>query len=182
MKKHALWLACALLAGCEYTVPLVSQPALPIDRAVIGLWQSQKESGQAEELLVLPLDAHEYLLSFPAGAKGAMFARVCLWQGAGLTLAQLNWIGTAQAKLPENNRTYQYASFKAEGDTLRVRMLNSEVVKKEIASANALEKAIKDNKENPDLFQEEMVFKRAAREPAPARDATHAPAGTNAAN
>jgi len=182
MQKNALWLACALLAGCEYTVPLVSEPAIPINRQAIGLWQSQKESGQGEELLVLPLGANEYLVAYPAGAKDAMFARACLWQGAGMTLAQLNWIGTARAKLPENNRTYQYASFKIEGDTLRIRMMNSDVVKKEISSPGALEKAIKDSRENPELFQEEAVFKRPAGEPAPARDVSRQPAGTKAAN
>ena len=48
--------ACALLAGCDYTVPLVKTPNAGIDAAVVGLWQRSGEGGKIESLLVLPLN------------------------------------------------------------------------------------------------------------------------------
>lgn len=160
MKKAMLVVICLVLAGCDYTVPLVSTPTIDIDRSVIGLWQKSKDGGQAEDLLVLPLSGKEYLVSFPSGTKHAMFARACLWRGEGMTLVQLNWYGTALAKLPEDNRTYQFASYSVKGDEMRIRLLNKDVVKKDIGSSEELVKAIANNKSNSYLFRDEMLFKK----------------------
>ena len=158
MKKLTLLLACAFLMGCEYTVPLVNSPKININRAAVGLWQRTNDAGRVDSLLILPLNGREYLVSFPAGTKDAMFARACLWQCAGLTLAQLNWIGNARAKLPEDKRTFQFMSYKIEGDSIRIRQLSTEIIKKDIKSPDELARAIMDNKDNPNLFREEMVF------------------------
>ena len=158
MKKLLIVLACGLLSGCDYTVPLVTKPETEIDRSVLGLWQAVKQDGEPEQLLVLPLDKHEYLVSYPSGAKDAMFARACLCRTAGKELVQLKWFGSAQAELPEDNRVFQFANYSLKGDTLTVRLLNSEVVKKDVASTKELAKTIADNKDNPSLFKEAMVF------------------------
>jgi hypothetical protein len=100
------------------------------------------------------------MVSFPAGAKNAMFARGCHWTGAGLKLVQLNWIGDARAKLPKDGRTFQFADYKIEGDTIRVRLLSTEVVEKDLKPSDELAKAITGNKDNPNLFREEIVFIR----------------------
>ena len=71
---------------------------------------------------------------------------------------QLKWFGSAQAELPEDNRVFQFANYSLKGDTLTVRLLNSEVVKKDVASTKELAKTIADNKDNPSLFKEAMVF------------------------
>jgi hypothetical protein len=150
--------ACVALAGCEYTVPLVKTPELAIDKSLLGLWQRTKEDGQTEQLLVLPLGEREYLVSYPAGSKDGMFARVCLARVAGLTLAQLQWFGTAAGEPPEDNRVYQFAAYSVSGEKLTIRLLNSDVVKKDVASTQELVKAITDNKDNPDLFKQDLVF------------------------
>ncbi len=151
---------CLLLLGCDYTVPLVTTPDLDIDTSVVGLWQRTMDDGQSESLLILPLSEKEYLVSFPCGAKDAMFARACFWRGSGMLLVQLDWFGTAQAKIPEDNRTYQFASYSVEGDAIQIRLLNTEVVNKDIGSSEELVKAIADNKTNPSLFGEKMLFKK----------------------
>ena len=158
MKKLLVLAACAVLAGCDYTVPLANIPALEIDSGLVGLWQSAKDNGQMESLLVLPLNKQEYMVSFPAGSKDAMFARACLCRTAGMTLVQLEWVGNAQGKLPEDNRVFQFAAYSVVGGTITVRMLNADVVKKDMKSADELAKAIVDNKDNPDLLRDKMVF------------------------
>ena len=158
MKKLMVIVACGVLVGCDYTVPLVRTPVLGIDSGVVGLWQRSKEDGQKESLLMLPLNKQEYMVSFPAGSKDAMFARACLCRIADKTLVQLEWIGNAQGKLLETNRVFQFAAYSVVGDTITVRMLNADVVKKDVKSTDELANAIADNKDKPDLFRDKMVF------------------------
>ncbi len=156
----AMCAAAALVAGCDYTVPLVETPAAEIDAAVAGVWQRPGADGKSERLLVLPLGSREYLVSFPAGTEGAMFARGCLWRDGNIVLVQLDWIGTAQGKLPEDERTYQYAAYALDGGTLRIRLLDPAVVPRDAATAEDLRRAIAENMDNPRLFRDEMVFTR----------------------
>lgn len=160
MKKLIVLVACTMLAGCDYTVPLVKTPGMGIDNAVVGLWERTKEDGQTERLLVLPLSKQEYLVSFPSSAEDAMFARASLCSTAGKTLVQLEWIGTVQGGLPEDNRVFQFAAYSVAENTLRVRMLNADVVKTDAGSSDALARAISENKNNPALFREEMAFEK----------------------
>ncbi len=158
MKKVLLVVVCVMLAGCEYTVPLVKTPEIEIDKSVVGLWERSKNNGQTERLLILPLGKHEYMVSYPAGSKDAMFARGCLWNGSDIPLVQLDWFGTAQAGLPDNDRTFQFATYTVEGDRVSVRLLNADVVKKDIKTSADLAKSIITNRAKPDLFKEAMVF------------------------
>jgi hypothetical protein len=151
---------CALLAGCDYTVPLVRTAVTPIDTAVVGLWQRTGQDKRVESLLVLPLGTNEYLVAYPAGSKDALFARGCLWSKEGTSLVQLDWIGTAKGGLPENNRTFQYASYTVASNTLSIKLLNPEVAAKDAASSDALVKAITANRDNPDLYRDKMVFRK----------------------
>lgn len=161
MKRTTLMgIFCLLLVGCDYTVSLVDSPSLDMDKSVVGLWKREKDDGQTEELLVLPLDGCEYMISFPAGTTNAMFARACLWRGSEKVLVQLEWFGTAQGKLPEDNRKFQYASYAVDDDSIAVRLLNPKVAPKNITSAKALAKAIADNKDHPNLFRDEMIFQK----------------------
>ncbi len=152
--------ACALFAGCDYTVPLVKSPETPIDPAVVGVWQRTVAEGKKESLVILPMGEREYLVVFPSGSDDAMFARACLWRNAGVTLVQLDWVGTMQGKRPDDNRTFQFASYSVDSKQLTLRMLNTGVVAKDVASSEALAKAIADNKKTPGLFREEMVFQK----------------------
>jgi len=158
MRIRMALVACGILAGCDYTVPLVKTPELAVDSGVIGLWERSKADGQKESLLVLPLNKHEHMVSFPAGSENAMFARACLCRAADMTLVQLEWVGTAQGKLPEDNRVFQFATHSVVGDTLTVRMLNADIVKKGVTSSDELAKAIADNKDRPNIFRDKMVF------------------------
>ncbi len=160
MRMNALFAAAyaAALAGCDYTVPLTERPEQAADAALVGAWERTTHANETECLLVLPLGKNEYLVSFPAGSKDAMFARACLCKAADLTLVQLTWFGTARGVLPDNNRVYQFAAYTVTGDTLKGRLLNADVVDREAASSAALATAIEANKENVKLFREEWVF------------------------
>lgn len=158
MKKMLVLVSCMALLGCDYMVPLVEKPEIDIDRAALGLWRRTKDGGESEQLLVLPLGKKEYLISYPAGSKDAMFARGCLWRCEGLTLIQLDWIGTARGKLADNKRTFQYAAYVVERGSLRIRMLNVDIIDNKISSSAALAKEIASKVEEPELLIDEKVF------------------------
>ncbi|OPZ20545.1 MAG: hypothetical protein BWZ10_00647 [candidate division BRC1 bacterium ADurb.BinA364] len=111
---------------------------------------------------MLPLNAREYLVSYPAGTEDAMFGRACLCRVAERTMVQIEWFGTARGDLPNDQRVYQYGVYSVDGETLTFQLLNSDVVSKDIKSAEELAKAIEANRENPNLFKEKMVFRKSA--------------------
>ena len=160
MRMNALLAAAcaAALAGCDYTVPLTEKPELAIDKALLGAWERTSDQGEVQRLLVLPLGKTEYLVSFPAGSKDAMFARACLCKAAGLTFVQLTWFGTARGAVADDRRVYQFVSYSVAGDTLTGRLLNPDVVDRNAASSATLAAVIEANKENAKLFREELVF------------------------
>jgi hypothetical protein len=148
----------AALAGCDYTVPLAEKPEQAIDAALVGAWERKGDQGETERLLVLPLSKTEYLVSFPSGSKNAMFARACLCKAAGLTLVQLTWFGTVNGDLADDDRVYQFASYTVTGDSLKGRLLNPDTVSRDVASTDALVKAISAKKEQPGLFRDVWDF------------------------
>ncbi len=162
-KTMLLMLALVFIIGCDYEVALVEAPGIPIDKSLIGRWQKANTDNHVKTLLVLPLDEYEYLVSFPADSENAMFARACLWRNSGLTLVQLNWFGTAQANLPDDDRTFQYAAFKLEDGRLEVKLLNPDVVAGAASSSAELIEALTDNLDNERIFRRKMVFRRQPR-------------------
>ena len=162
MKPFWIVAVCAMLAGCDYTVPLVTAPALDIDRAIMGVWERTTAQKQTERLLVLPLDQRQYLVAYPAGETHTMYAKGCLAKCADKTFVQLEWFGTADGKEPEDTRVYQLATYTLKGDELTVRMVSTDVVSKDITTSADLAKSIEKNKAKPELLGEPMVFKKAA--------------------
>ena len=158
MKTLVLLAVCLIASACDYTVPLAGTPEEAINRNLLGLWENTKTGDQHERLLVLPLNAREYLVSYPAGNDDAMFAKACLVTRAGLPLAQLEWIGTGKGKQPDDNRVYQVATYSLDGSNLTVRMLNSDVIDKAITNSTDLVTAIAKHKDEAGLFRDPMVF------------------------
>lgn len=165
MNRLLIGLALVAVTACDYTVPLVTTPDIDIDRSGIGVWERTGDDARGERLLILPLGEREYMVSYPAGAGNAMYARAAFWRGAGTTLVQLDWIGTARGEPPDGERTYQYAAYDLADDVLRIRLLNPDVVDRDIDTPSRLAAAIESNRGDPDLFREPMRFRRAGEAP-----------------
>ena len=160
MKPLVMLIACGMLAGCDYTVPLVTTPSVPMDGRITGLWQRVQPDGKTEAVLILPLDRETSLVSFPAGTKDSMYARACLCRVGNKTLAQLQWFGTASGTVPDNDRVYQFADYTVTGEVFTIRLMNSDVVKRDAKSYDELATAIAENTGKTNLFREAMVFKK----------------------
>lgn len=156
-----LILASALsLVGCDFKVPLCTTPDTAIDPALLGVWECAEQGGKVDRLLVLPMGAREYLVSYPAGGEHAMFARACGVTLDQQPLVQLNWLGNAEGARPDDSRTFQYAGYVVTGGVLRVRMLNAEVLNREAATRRELIRSFRAHRADESCFKEEMVFRK----------------------
>jgi len=159
-------LLAVLLCGCDFTVPLVENPKDTADLSLVGLWGSLKPDAEVDQLLVLPLDARELLISFPHGrGKENMLARCCLVTVGKLRLVQIKWLGTANGLPPDDQKVYQYASYETNGDSLILRMINPERTGKDHKTAASLEASILAARQDPALFHGRMVFHRIPHRP-----------------
>ena len=166
MKKLMAVLLGLACVGCDYTVPLVTSPQLPIDRQLVGLWERVDGGGPKEQLLVLPSGKCEYSITCPVASTNGMVGRACLAQAVGKMLVQIEWLGTTDGSLPENERVYQYASYAIKGAELEVRLISGAVVSKDVKTAADLTKSLEANKDKQDLFCAPMTFKKLVKVPA----------------
>lgn len=151
---------CVVLTGCDYTVPLVDKPDMAMETQLIGLWEKSDGDNKAERLLILPLSKQEHLVAYPYGGEGGLFAKACACRIAEKLFVQLEWFGTAEGTLPDDGRVYQYATYQLRDGELEIRLLNADVVSREISSPAELKKAIETQKDTKDYFREAMVFRR----------------------
>jgi hypothetical protein len=161
MKKIiSIFLLCIFVFGCDYTVPLVKNPELKIDRDIIGLWTRTKENGDAEQIAVLPLSEREYLISFTSGGGKSLYARGLPFRLDGMPLVQIEWLGTSAGKPPQTDRVFQFCTWEIGKSTLEIRLINPKTVDKDIESRKKLKEAVKSAGDNPELFREPMRFEK----------------------
>jgi len=149
-----------ILCGCDYEIPLVTQPSENIDPKLYGTWIHQRSNEEEQQLLILPMSTCEVLVVYPVNTKETMYGRCAIWSPDELDLFQINWFGKADGSLPPNKRTYQYAAWSLNGNTLNVHLLNPQLIEPSIASATQMADKIISNVAEPNLFREVMVFKR----------------------
>ena len=157
----ALWL---LLAGCVYEVPLVTESKQDVNKDLLGRWETVGDDGRLMPLLVLPWGAREYLVQYPATDKDGLFFRAFVAQTGDEPLLQFQCLGTSAGQLPDSPRVYHYGTFRLNGKQLVLRLINPEVVSKDIKTPQALAQAIAERRGQPDLFGDQTVFTRVAAE------------------
>ena len=137
----------AILAGCEYEVPLTAQPSHRIDARLIGDWSGD---GGKEKMKVRRWDDTAYVVWY----NGELF-RAYHSEAAGIDFVSV------QAVEPENRRwSYMLWKLSPDGRELSLRSVNSKVVPKTVTDPAALHELLKKNAANPDLFNEEARFAR----------------------
>jgi hypothetical protein len=161
MRNLLILAVCVLLVSCDYTVPLIETPQLAIDPLMVGLWERTKADNQTERLLVLPLDAQQYMIAYPQGTSDVtMYARAYRVEVEGKRLIQIVWIGNASGNAPDDDRVYQVASYTIDREELTVSMLNTALIDKDVTTSAELISAIEQNIEDPNLFTDLMIFRR----------------------
>jgi hypothetical protein len=111
-------------------------------------------------MLVLPLNEYEYLVSWPAGKAGELYARGHLIEFTGQTLLQLQWLGSSSGAWLEEDGLYQVANYTVTPGGLSVRWLNPDIINRDVSSSLRLADAVAHNRGHPRLFREPVVFRK----------------------
>jgi len=153
-----------LLAACTYDAPLETNHAIPIEPAVLGVWQAtdDESEGAPARMVVLPFSPTEYLIHYPTAADDSMYFRGYAIEIAGIPCVQLELLGSHKGRETGKER-HQVARYSLTGDRLEIRTLNADIVSSGLSGSAALREAFEKNASSPDLFQSPGVFVRVGR-------------------
>lgn len=162
-----LALVLVLLSGCVYKAPVTTTHTIPVDPAVLGVWQAVPEPGEDldadERMLVLKYSDTEYMVRYPSG-KDAMFFRGYPIKLGNLRCVQIQLLGEKDQPVNDEDRKYQVVAYKLADSVLELRTLNADLISDRLATSADLLKAIKANIANPDLFKDPGKFKKVVKE------------------
>jgi len=150
LRVAAVLIGLCVLAftACQYEVPITSTPTQKVQEQLLGDWRS---TDGKEELKLRRLDDGVYIVYYDGDIFRAYHSDV-----AGtpfVTVQDLN----------SSDRKYAYVIWKLSdnGKDLRLRSVNDKVVPKETRdSATVVELLTKENARNPELFGEEIEFRK----------------------
>jgi hypothetical protein len=133
--------------SCNYDVPITSGPTRNVEQRLLGDWISLDGK---ENMKVRPLDDSTYVVYYDGDLFRAYHSDVAETPFA-----------TAQ-DLNSTDRKYAYVIWKLsdDGKNLRVRNINDKVVPKETKDSASVVAFLTENARNPELFGEEIEFKK----------------------
>ena len=165
MKATAALLVTAvlLLAGCVYESPVTAEHTIPIDRSVLGVWRSVPEKGKEPgdvRMMVLRYSDTEYLVHYPAGKDGLYYRGYPVQVGK-VSCVQLEVIGTEDGPLDKDAKElFCVVSYSLANGELEVKVLNTDLVGKELKNSEALRGAFLEYQGDKDLFTGPARFGR----------------------
>ena len=164
VSKWAVVATTALLVGCQYDYPLVEQSVKPIDKSLLGVWESVPEAGETNapinRALVLRFSDTEYLIQYPVKEKDSLFFRAYPIEVGGMSCLQVQVLGTEKGPVESSADTYDVVTYRKAGDLLEVDILNPQVVKKEAGSTEVLQQAFQKAQTDSARFTHLARFKK----------------------
>lgn len=155
-----------VITGCEYETSLTDEHKIPVDKAVLGLWEAVPEKGGVsdpkERLMVLKYTDTEYLVHYPTGDEGFYFRGYPIRIG-GISCVQIRLIGDSNGDIKTGDRKYHVVSYQFVNGELDIKTLNTDLVDKNIQDRNKLKKAFLKNKSKSELFINPVRFKKVAK-------------------
>jgi hypothetical protein len=139
---------CSLaFSACQYEVPITSAPTRKVQEQLLGNWKS---SDGKEELKVRSLDDNVYIVYYDGDLFRAYHSDV----------AETPFVSVQD--LNSRDRKFAYVVWKLsdDGKDLRMRSVNDKVIPKEIRDSTAIAALLTKNARNPELFGEEIEFKK----------------------
>jgi len=154
-----------VIAGCEYETSLTDEHKIPVDKAVLGLWEAVPEKGGVsdpkERLMVLEYTDTEYLIHYPTGDEGFYFRGYPIRIG-GISCIQIRLIGDSNGDIKTGERKYHVVSYQFVNGELDIKTLNTDLVDKNLQDRNKLKKAFLTNKNREELFINPVRFRKVA--------------------
>jgi len=143
----AIGLCYLAFTACQYDIPITSAPTRKVQEQLLGNWKS---SDGKEELKVRSLDDNVYIVYYDGDLFRAYHSDV----------AETPFVSVQD--LNSRDRKFAYVVWKLsdDGKDLRMRSVNDKVIPKEIRDSTAIAALLTKNARNPELFGEEIEFKK----------------------
>jgi hypothetical protein len=143
----AVCLCILAFNACEFEVPITSSPTRKVEERLLGDWSSLDGK---EKMKVRRLDDSIYIVYFDGDLFRAYHSDVA--EPAFVSVQDIN----------SNDRKYAYVVWKLsdDGKRLSLHSVQSKVVPKEEKDSARVAELLKENAKNPDLFGEEIEFKK----------------------
>ena len=143
----AICLCILIFNACNYEVSITSSPTRKVQEQLLGNWVSLDGK---ENMRVRRLDDSTYVVYYDGDLFRAYHSDVA--ETPFTTVQDLN----------SSDRKYAYIIWKLsdDGKNLRLRSVNDKVVPKETKDSAAVAALLTKNARNPELFGEEVAFKK----------------------
>jgi len=139
---------CSLaFTACQYDSPITSAPTRKVQEQLLGDWKS---TDGKEELKVRSLDDSVYILYYDGDLFRAYHSDV----------AETPFVSVQD--LNSRDRKFSYVVWKLSGDgkNLKLRNVNDKVVPEETKDSATVVALLTKNAKNPELFGEEIEFRK----------------------
>ena len=133
------------LSGCEYEVPITSNPTRKVDERLLGDWTSKDEK---DRMKVRRLDDSIYIVSYNGDLFRAHHSDV----------AKTSFLSVQD--IDSADRKYAYLTWKLsdDGKRLGLRVVNTKVIPFQIKDSARIQKLLEQNLQNSELLEEEGQF------------------------
>ena len=143
----AIGLCSLAFTACQYDVPITSAPTRKVQEHLLGNWKS---TDGKEELKVRSLDDNVYILYYDGDLFRAYHSDV----------AETPFASVQDLNSRDHKFAYVVWKLSDDGQSLRLRNVNDKVVPKETKDSAALVALLTKNARNPELFGEEIEFRK----------------------
>lgn len=157
MSKILFIFLLLFLSACKYTVPLAGKSELVIDHRVLGQWR--QISGNDRHVMVLPYTDKKYLVVYQTDDQALYFRGYPIKFNVE-SYVQLQFIGTSEKVIADENQKYDVLRYDIKEDKLTVALLNDEVIGKDMKTGEALREAFRQQAGNERLFRKFGDFER----------------------
>lgn len=166
MKRIPVCLIAAVLcfAGCKYEAPLIQEHSIPVDAAVLGLWQPVPDGSgspaSSENMMVLQYSETEYCIHYSAKEEPMYFRGYPIRIGD-VYCVQLQLIGINNEPADRQGKDlFHVVSYELVHGELVIRTLNSDVVDDSLKDTGSLVNAFLKHKNSRNLFVDPCRFKK----------------------
>lgn len=148
------------MGGCNYYAPLTEEHTVPIDPAVLGLWEelpfgvkmSDPPDERRQRILILKYSPTEYLVYFFKG-DGGFYFRAYPINIESVACVQLELIGTSVGDAEKKDTKYGVVSYVLLNGQLELEILNENLVGPSLRDSASLRKAFRENRANERFFE-----------------------------
>ena len=153
-----------LLAACTYDAPITEEHSIPVDQALLGLWEAvpgdEEDSSEPERMLVLKFSDTEYLVHDVDGDSGIHFRGYAI-EVAGVSCVQLQGSGFDDEPVDETDEElFSIVSYQLVNGELEVSELNTDLVDEDLETSEAIRQAFVAHKDDKDLFTNPVMFRK----------------------